>query len=111
MAKNNEVKEPDFEDEFFEEDVEVSVIEKKSLLTKTKEKVSAIGDMTVKDVVKKTFKIGAVIGGAALVVVGGIKLFGNNDEYDIEFEEGDTVEIKDNDGNVVEVVIDETAEI
>ena len=63
MAKNYDDELESYDQEEFLEDTEMEVTEKKSILAKAKEKISAIGDMTLRDVGKGALKVGAAIGG------------------------------------------------
>ena len=105
MAKNydDELESYD-QEELITEDTEMEVTEKKSILAKAKEKISAIGDMTLRDVGKGALKVGAAIGGVAAVVFGVTKLLGKDDEID---ESELLVDITDDEGNTSEVVIEE----
>ena len=105
MAKNydDELESYD-QEELITEDTEMEVTEKKSILAKTKEKISAIGDMTLRDVGKGALKVGAAIGGVAAVVFGVTKLLGKDDEVD---ESELFVDVTDDEGNTSEVVIEE----
>ena len=106
MAKNydDELESYD-QEELITEDTEMEVTEKKSILAKAKEKISAIGDMTLRDVGKGAIKVGAAIGGVAAVVFGVTKLLGKDDEIDDPEEL--FVDITDDEGNTSEVVIEE----
>lgn len=100
MAKINE----DFnevDEELFEEDFEMEIVEKKSFLAKAKDKVSAIGDMTLRDAGKKVLKVGGAVAGAAVIAFGAVKVFGNKDDIDY-----DVTVITDEDGNEIEVISD-----
>lgn len=100
MNKNyeEELKCNDFE-EIEDNTTEINVVEKESLWTKTKKKISAIGDLTVRDVIKGGLKVGATIGGAAIIVGGTIKLLGNKEDDIVDvtilseenIEEGDVI--------------------
>lgn len=105
MAKNydDELESYD-QEELFTEDTEMEVTEKKSILAKAKEKISAIGDMTLRDVGKGALKVGAAVGGVAAIVFGVTKLLGKDDEID---ESELLVDITDDEGNTSEVVIEE----
>lgn len=107
MAKNydDELESYD-QEELITEDTEMEVTEKKSILAKAKEKISAIGDMTLRDVGKGALKVGAAIGGVAAVVFGVTKLLGKDDEI-TEPEDLFFVDITDDEGNTSEVVIEE----
>ena len=105
MAKNYDDELESYDQEEFLEDTEMEVTEKKSILTKAKEKISAIGDMTLRDVGKGALKIGAAVGGVAAVVFGVTKLLGKDDE--IPEPEDLFVDITDDEGNTSEVVIEE----
>ena len=87
MAKNydDELESYD-QEELITEDTEMEVTEKKSILAKAKEKISAIG-------------------GVAAVVFGVTKLLGKDDEIDDPEEL--FVDITDDEGNTSEVVIEE----
>ena len=105
MAKNydDELESYD-QEELFMEDTEMEVTEKKSILAKAKEKISAIGDITLRDVGKGALKVGAAVGGVAAIVFGVTKLLGKDDEID---ESELLVDITDDEGNTSEVVIEE----
>ena len=105
MAKNydDELESYD-QEELITEDTEIEVTEKKSILAKAKEKISAIGDMTLRDVGKGALKVGAAVGGIAEVVFGVTKLLGKDDEID---ESELFVDVTDDEGNTSEVVIEE----
>ena len=85
----------------------MELTEKKSILAKAKEKISAIGDMTLRDVGKGALKVGAAVGGVAAIVFGVTKLLGKDDEID---ESELLVDITDDEGNTSEVVIEENQE-
>ena len=108
MAKNydDELESYD-QEELFTEVTEMEVTEKKSILAKAKEKISAIGDMTLRDVGKGALKVGAAVGGVAAIVFGVTKLLGKDDEID---ESELLVDITDDEGNTSEVVIEENQE-
>lgn len=103
MAKNYDDELESYDQEEFLEDTEMEVTEKKSILAKAKEKISAIGDMTLRDVGKGALKVGAAVGGVAAVVFGVTKLLGKDDE--IPEPEDLFVDITDDEGNTSEVVI------
>ena len=105
MAKNYDDELESYDQEEFLEDTEMEVTEKKSILTKAKEKISAIGDMTLRDVGKGALKVGAAVGGVAAVVFGVTKLLGKDDE--IPEPEDLFVDITDDEGNTSEIVIEE----
>lgn len=105
MAKNYDDELEGYDQEEFLEDTEMEVTEKKSILVKAKEKISAIGDMTLRDVGKGALKFGAAVGGVAAVVFGVTKLLGKDDE--IPEPEDLFVDITDDEGNTSEVVIEE----
>lgn len=105
MAKNYDDELESYDQEEFLEDTEMEVTEKKSILAKAKEKISAIGDMTLRDVGKGALKVGAAVGGVAAVVFGVTKLLDKNDE--IPEPEDLFVDITDDEGNTSEVVIEE----
>ena len=105
MAKNYDDELESYDQEEFMEDTEMEVTEKKSILAKAKEKISAIGDMTLRDVGKGALKVGAAVGGIAAVVFGVTKLLGKDDE--IPEPEDLFVDITDDEGNTSEVVIED----
>lgn len=76
------------------EDVEVSVVEKESLWSKTKRKASEIGDLRLKDVGKGVLKVGAVIGGGVLIAKIIMKSR-NNDDSEIFFDLSDIDDVVD----------------
>ena len=104
MAKNYDDELESYDQEELLEDTEMEVTEKKSILAKAKEKISAIGDMTLRDVGKGALKVGAAVGGVAAVVFGVTKLLGKDDEVD---ESELFVDITDDEGNTSEVVIED----
>lgn len=105
MAKNYDDELESYDQEEFLDDTEIEVTEKKSILAKAKEKISAIGDMTLRDVGKGALKVGAAVGGVAAVVFGVTKLLGKDDE--IPEPEELFVDITDDEGNTSEVVIED----